>query len=89
MAVLLITYDLRTPGQNYPDLLKYIKSFAFARLSESSYAIETNLSPDTVQARVRQLIDANDHVYVVNLKRPYSGFGPKEVNDWLTDNLPF
>jgi hypothetical protein len=41
MSVLLVTYDLNKPGQNYEELKKYIDKFDWARLSESSYAIET------------------------------------------------
>lgn len=89
MAVLLVTYDLSKPGQDYADLLKYIKGFGWARLSESSYAIATDQSPDTVVTAARKYLDANDHVYVINLKRPYSGFGPTDVNEWLEKNLPY
>ena len=48
MAVLLVTYDLNKPGKDYNDLLKTIKSYAWARLSESSYAIKTDQSPQQV-----------------------------------------
>lgn len=89
MAVLLVTYDLSKPGQDYPDLLMYIKGFAWARLSESSYAIATDQLPATIMAAVRRYVDANDHIYVINLKRPYSGFGPRDVNEWLEKNLPY
>ncbi len=48
MAVLLVTYDLNTPGKDYNDLLKKIKGYDWARLSESSYAISTSASPQAV-----------------------------------------
>lgn len=88
MAVLLITYDLQKPGQSYDELLEYIKQHAWARLSESSYAIRTSATPSTVCAKVRQYVDTNDTVYVITLNRPYSGFGPNDVNSWLDENLP-
>ncbi len=90
MAVYLITYDLKKPGQDYSGLLKEIKKFSsWARLSESSYAVETNQTPETVCNTLRRHMDANDNIYVINLKRPYSGFGPQEVNDWLEKKLPY
>lgn len=87
MAVLLVTYDLNSPGQAYTNLLGYIKTFSWAKLSESSYAIRTNESPTVVRDRIRQITDTNDNVYVITLRQPYSGWGPKEVNDWLDNNL--
>ncbi len=89
MAVLLVTYDLNKPGKDYDDLLKTIKSHSWARLSESSYAIQTNQGPQQVINKLKPFIDQNDNLYVINLKKPYAGFGPKDVNDWLDNNLPF
>lgn len=54
MAVLLVTYDLAKPGQNYEDLLEYLKGFAWARLSESSYAIKTDLQPQVIADNARR-----------------------------------
>jgi hypothetical protein len=91
MAVLLITYDLnreRTGGDR-EGLLKYIKSHNWARLSESSYAVVSNLSPQSVTDEARKFLDLDDNIYVLNLKRPYWGWGPQEVNEWLQGNLPY
>lgn len=89
MAVLLITYDLNKPGKDYDDLLKVIKNYPWARLSESSYAIKTDLTPQLLFDKVKPYIDNNDNLYIINLKRPYAGFGPKGVNEWLEKNLPY
>ncbi len=89
MAVLLITYDLNRPGKDYPDLLKAIKEYTWAKLSESSYAISTSKSASDVFNQLKPFVDKNDNIYVINLKRPYAGFGPKEVNDWLEQHLPY
>ncbi len=90
MAVYLVTYDLNREvvrpiitgelKKAYPD---------WARLSESSYAILTNSTPQQVYDRLKPLIDSNDNIYIINLKRPYVGFGPKDVNAWLERNLPW
>jgi hypothetical protein len=87
VSVLLITYDLKKPGQDYANVLAYIKSFAWAHLSESTYAIETALDASSVYNGIRQLMDENDQVYVVQLAYPFAGFGPPLVNDWLTSRL--
>jgi hypothetical protein len=88
MAVLQITYDLNKPSKDYADVLKTIKGYSWAKLSESSYAIVTDSTPQAVFDRLKPYLDSNDNLYVINLKRPYAGFGPKEVNEWLEKNLP-
>lgn len=88
MATLLISYDLNKPGKDYNDLLKTIKSYAWARLSESSYAIKTDQTPSQTFNKLKPYLDQNDTLYVINLKKPYSGQGPNDVNDWLENNLP-
>ena len=74
MNVLLITYDLKKPGQDYTDFHKFIKSYgAWARLSESSYTVQTDEDPSTVYNKLAPHMDKN---------------GPKEVNEWLDQHLP-
>lgn len=87
MSVLLITYDLKAPGKDYTDLLKQIKTFPWARLSESSYAIKTEQQTQNIYSTLKPYIDQNDNIYIINLRKPYSGYGPKEVNEWLENNL--
>jgi hypothetical protein len=87
MSVLLVTYDLKKPGQDYTDFLAIIRKYPYARLSESSYAIATNEIPQDVYNKLSPHMDKNDQLYIVTLRSPYWGLGPKEVNDWLTQNL--
>lgn len=87
MGTLLVTYDLNKPGKDYADLLKKIKTYSWARLSESSYAISTPSDPQTVFNDLKPYLDANDNLYVVTLNKPYTGYGPKDVNEWLERNL--
>jgi hypothetical protein len=87
MSVLLVTYDLNKPGKDYTDVLKEIRKFSWAKLSESSYAVETDLSPQQLYNRLSPYLDATDTLYVIELHLPYHGQGPKEVNDWLAKRL--
>lgn len=88
MATLIVTYDLNKETKR-PPLLKTLKETYpnWARLSESSYAIETGDSPVDVFSNLQEHIDGNDNLYIITLKRPYYGQGPKDVNDWLENNL--
>jgi len=86
MSIKLVTYDLNKETVR-PNIVAEIKKTAFAKLSESSYAIDSNETPDQVYTRFKPLLDSNDNFYVITLKRPYTGRGPADVNDWLAKRL--
>ncbi len=87
MAVYLVTYDLHKPGNNYTEILEQIKKYGWAKLSESSYAISTTETATAAYKRIHAKVDANDTLYVISLRTPWNGRGPKAVNDWLDKNL--
>lgn len=87
MAVYLVTYDLHDPGKNYKEILEQIKKTSWAMLSESSYAISTSETVEAAYRRIHTKADDNDTFYVIPLRNPWTGRGPKAVNDWLTANL--
>lgn len=86
--VYLVTYDLNQETKR-PPIVKEIKDFGnWAKLSESSYAISTPLTIHQVYEKLKKHIDQNDQIYIITLKKPWTGFGPKDVNEWLEQNLP-
>ena len=87
MAILLVAYDLNKEVKR-PDIVAEVKLTDWARLSESSYAIDTQESESQVYQRFRKHIDTDDALYVIILKRPWDGYGPKDVADWLNQRLP-
>ena len=87
MAVLLVTYDLNKPGQNYSDFIDTFKQYPWAKLSESSYAIDTTKSPNSIYSELKPYIDKGDQVYIITLSKPLSYWGPKTVNAWLEERL--
>ncbi len=87
MSVLLVTYDFKNRDDAYFELTKQIKSYQWARLSDSSYAIDTDQTPCDVYTSLKHLVDGGDNLYVTVLSRPYYGFGPDEVNQWLSERL--
>lgn len=87
MAILLITYDLNKQGQDYAEFYALRNKYPYARLSESSYAIQTEETPRQIFDKFSAAIDQNDYLFVVTLRRPYWGFGPEKVIDWLEARL--
>lgn len=87
MAIYLVTYDLNNPGQRHSQILKAVKEYPWARLSESSYAIEATASPQQIFNSLSGYLDKNDNLYVIKLTTPYYGQGPQDINDWLANKL--
>jgi hypothetical protein len=89
MAVYLITYDLNRETTR-PPIVDRIKAYGdWAMLSESSYAISTNQTAEQVYANLQALLDQNDQIYIITLKKPWYGYGPKQVNEWLDNVLTY
>ena len=88
MACYIVTYDLNKET-NRPDIVAAFDAYdGWARLSESSYSISTNKSPDQVFSDFAEYLDGNDQIYVISLSKPYAGQGDQKVNDWLEGHLP-
>lgn len=89
MNILLITYDLNKEADSdgYKGIIAYIKEHAWAKLSESSYAIKTMNSPATVYKALSAFTDDNDNMLVLTLTAPYQGYHRKDVIEWLEANL--
>jgi CRISPR/Cas system-associated endoribonuclease Cas2 len=87
MAVYVVAYDLNKETVR-PKIVAEVHKTAYARLSESSYAIATSESTGQVHARFKKHLDDNDDFFVITLRKPYDGYGPKAVIEWLNANLP-
>ncbi len=87
MSVLLITYDLKKPGQNYSAFHNVIKNYFHIKLSEASYAIYTDQPTSYVYRKLISSIDKKDCLYIIPLNKPWSGYGPGRNRDWLVNFL--
>jgi hypothetical protein len=86
MATFLITYDLHDKSYE-TKLLEYIKALAWAKAAESSYAVTTSKSSEQIVTDIKKITSDKIQLYVLTISKPYYGYGPKEVNDWLDRNL--
>ncbi|NEB39184.1 SinR family protein [Streptomyces sp. SID14515] len=88
---LLITYDLRKPGQNYTTLIKQIKSLGSSWIHplESVWVVKASMRSGAARDVLKAHIDGNDKLWVVNV----SGDGWASIRldaadtDWLKANL--
>lgn len=73
--VILISYKLARPGQDYPDLYDAIKKISgiWWHHTTSCWVIETSLSPKQVFERLNPLIDRNDDLIIFRLQEEWWG----------------
>lgn len=70
MSTHLVSYDLSAPGRDYSTLHTFLKSqSSWARVLESVWYVDTSLSTTALRDKLKSLIDANDHLLVVNVGR--------------------
>jgi hypothetical protein len=90
MAVYLISYDLKKPGQNYDLLYDALKNASsWWHYLESTWLIDSHESIDAWQRRIQSRIDANDCFLIVELNsaNAYTGWLPKEAWVWMNQRL--
>jgi hypothetical protein len=87
--VLMITYDLHRPGQNYTGLHDEIKEIGSTwwHYLESTWLIDTSLSPQQVWERIASKVDKDDSVLVIRVTSEHSGWLPQKAWDWINDRV--
>lgn len=67
MSKYIVTYDLRKPGQNYDELIKAIKTYKWAKVTESAWFVATTSTSAEVRDKLKAHIDAGDRLMVAAL----------------------
>jgi len=89
MAVQIISYDLRRPGQDYRRLFDAIKALgSWWHCLESVWLIDTHLAGSQVRDAIRVHLDANDSLLVASLGGNWATVGLSgSCTDWLRERL--
>lgn len=85
MAIILVTYDLKKPGQNYQPVYDYLKKFTWCKYLESVWLLDTKTNTSAIRDALQKLIDANDKVFVVKITRDWAAFN-YGCGDWLNNS---
>lgn len=84
----IIMYDLRSPGQDYVQLHQAIKSFGiWGKITESSWAIVSNLTAEAIRNFLLGYIDRNDRIMVIQSGKVAAWHNVMASPDWLKQNL--
>ena len=86
--ILLISYDLNKPGQDYSNLHQEIKKAGiWWHHLESTWIISTDLSPEAWHKRLKQHMDDNDHLLIIEVCKNFHGWLPQNAWDWLYNRI--
>ncbi|WP_343692651.1 hypothetical protein [Chitinophaga sp.] len=92
MSTFLIGYDLNKKGQDYESLFEGIKELSnntWWHHLDSTWLIKSDLTAVQVRDHLKQFIDGNDELLVINVtgrESAWRGFNDKG-SQWLTNNL--
>jgi hypothetical protein len=87
--VLLVTYDLKTPGRNYTPFYEALKQQgAWWHYIASTWLVVTSKTPEEAYQALGPHLSIQDSILIVPITRPYWGFLPQAAWDWLEQNLP-
>lgn len=89
MAVYMVGYDLRKPGQDYTDLIEAIKEYrTWWHHLDSTWIIVTDDTAADVRDNLAQHIDSNDELLVASIGAPAAWIGfAQNGSDWLLKKL--
>lgn len=84
----IISYDLTSPGRNYDDLYKAIKSYPYwGKLTESTWAIVTSQTYVQIRDNLKVHIDENDKLIVIQSGRVAAWTKILASDNWAKTNL--
>ncbi len=90
MSAYLIAYDLKSPGQNYSNVIQAIKdsSICWCTYWKSSYLIKSNLSADQITDKVKPYLDSNDRFFVAEASTTnYQGWLSEKEWKFIKENI--
>ncbi|HEV8634127.1 MAG TPA: SinR family protein [Chloroflexota bacterium] len=89
MRTILVTYDLNRPGQEYGELIRHLKAYpSWWKHLYSTWLLRTPLTAEQVRDAVRQHLDVNDKLLVVDVTGAafaWTGINA-EGSNWIQTN---
>jgi len=85
MKLLSVTYKINNDEPHYVDFQDLINQFPHRKISNSSYIIETKLSPKEVYKEFRTHINQSDTLIISKFAKPWHGHGDDDIIDWLVE----
>ena len=89
MRTIQISYDLTRPGEDYPELLAYIRAYAGTKPLTSTWFIKTTRSALHVRDDIAALVDDEDEFLVVDVTgAEWATTFEDCATDWMEHEMP-
>lgn len=82
-SLMMVTYDLRQLGQNYPALVKALESLGGLRVQLSTWWVATPVNDVALRNYLLSFIDGNDSLIVGQLSSVAGHEGNPTVRGWI------
>lgn len=89
MALFMVGYDLKKPGQDYSSLIAALQTYDnWWHHLDSTWIIQSTHSAVQVRDYLRQFIDSNDELLVASISAPAAWVGFSDRGStWLKNQL--
>jgi hypothetical protein len=85
MSIILVTYDLVSPGRNYQPVYDYLKKHTYCKGLESVWLLDTAKSTKTIRDEMTKLVDSKDKLFMVRLRQDWGSYN-FGCADWLNQS---
>jgi len=84
MELLSVMYQINSKS-HFVDFQNLISEYIHRKISNSSYIIETKLSPTELYEEFRIHLNPGDTLIINKFAKPWHGHSDKDVIDWLSE----
>jgi hypothetical protein len=88
MSVILVTYDLKTPGRNYTSFFNALKAQGnWWHYLANTWLVETAQTSHEVYTALSAHVTVKDWILVLPVTKHANGWLPKDAWDWINARL--
>jgi hypothetical protein len=85
----IVTFNLMPDASGRsPVAVKIENDYSNAKkITETSYLVASDQDPGTIYDDLKGALGTQHMIYIIGLHCPYFGYGPSDLNQWVTDNV--
>jgi hypothetical protein len=88
VSVILVTYDLKTPGRVYTQFYETLKAQGnWWHYLSTTWLLHTQKTPNQIYTALAEHLTVKDWVLVLPVTKPAFGYLPKDAWDWINARL--
>ncbi len=85
MELLSVTYQIGSNEPHFVDFQTLVNEYIHKKISNSSYIIETKLSPTELYKEFIAGLNQADTLIISKFAKPWHGHGDDDIIDWIVE----